>query len=329
MAFTCSKHEHADKIFNLRGPVRSDKWQSNERPLDPKPQPHHRLVKGSDSTGNYYDVKLYHTIMARFYEPKVEDGKRIERKLYMGHSSQTSRKFMWEVLNVSVNANTGQYRFGLPHETPRDEIIVVPVYTKAFMHTEDGTPFSLDAVLVDGVLDVSRSAHTPHHRLVADNNVRQHKRNVVAKFDPYITLALMRMEEFKDSCKLDSNYGYAFGGEGFNREYFIALREMWNEDMPHQNAIDDFFRMCQKAYDVIASKRGYAQKGFNMPYRWRTANGSDSTVDELDNPITTDDLKRAIIDRIHKYVGSNDHKKPQEVPQFARLKDYPMSNIHV
>lgn len=329
MPYTCRNYEEAQAIFNSRVAVRSNKWAPNERPLEPKPRSEHRLIQGETSYGKYFDLKLYATVMARFYEPKVEDGKTVERRLYMGHPSQTSRKFMWETTHFSVGMNWCRDASG----GRSDDSIIMPIYTKHFMQDEDSTRFSLDAYLVDGVLDTTRSSHTPHHRLVADNDVRKHKQRVVQLFEPYILLALMRMPEFKENCKIDSNLGHAFGGEGFMRDYYLSMRDMWDalqkEEMPRQDAVNTFFRMCQKAYDVMASKRGNKQKDFVMGNRWYTQNRVTSTVDALEKPIDTKDFRRAIVDRIQNYVGSNNLRKLQEIRQFPTKAEYPVSNIHV
>jgi len=322
MAYVCRNYHEAEHLFEDRGPVRSSKWQPNERPLDPKPVAHHRLIEGSNEYGKYFDVKLYQTIMARFYEPKVEDGKRVERRLYMGHSSQTSKQFMYHTLRVDVGAN----RQRDSDDMYSDESIIMPIYTEHFMK-DDGVPFSLDSYWVDGVLDPARSRHTPHYRLVADKDVRQHKIKVAAHFEPYIMLAQMRMPEFRASCTLDYKYGRAFGGEGFNRAFYMAVQELWTDPEPQQQDIDVFFAMCQTAYDIIASKRGSNQEDFTMGGSWYSRNQTANTVDDLKKPIEMVEFRRAILDRIHKYVGSNSLKKPEEVKQFPKNSEYPRSNI--
>ena len=325
MAYVCRNYEEAVGTFAMRVAVRSSKWQPNERPLDHKPVSHHRLIEGSNSYGKYFDVKLYQTVMARFYEPKVEDGKRVERRLYMGHSSQTSKQFMYHTLRVDVGAN----RQRDSDDMYTDESIIMPIYTEHFMKDE-GVPFSLDSYWVDGVLDPTRSRHTPHYRLVADKDVRQFKVKVAAHFEPYIMLAQMRMPEFKASCDISYRLGQKFGGEGYNRAYYMAIQEMWTDPEPRQQDIDVFFEMCQKAYDIIASKRGMEQSDFQVGGSWysRQNGNKNSTVDELAKPIEMAEFRRAILDRIHKYVGSNSMKKPEEVKQFPKHSEYPRSNIH-
>jgi hypothetical protein len=210
-----------------------------------------------------------------------------------------------------------------------DDRTIMPIYTKHFMVDEDNTPFSLDAVFVDGKLDTAESEHTKHYRLVADTDVRKYKAKVAAHFEPYIMLAQMRMPEFKAECNLDYKYGQAFGGEGYNRAYYMAIQEMWNDPEPRQQDIDVFFEMCQSAYNIIASKRGADQEGFQMKGSWYTRNTTtDHTVDDLKKPIEMVEFRRAILDRIQKYVGSNSLKKPEEVKQFPINSEYPRSNIH-
>jgi hypothetical protein len=189
-------------------------------------------------------------------------------------------------------------------------------------------PFSLDAFYVDGVFAPDHSHHTPHYRLVADKDVRQFKQRVAAHFEPYIMLAQMRMPEFKAECKLDYRLGQAFGGEGFNRAYYMAIQEMWTDPEPRQQDIDVFFEMCQKAYDIIASKRGMEQADFHIQGSWYTRSQTPSSIDDLAKPIEMVEFRRAILDRIQKYVGSNSLKKPEEVRQFPKHSEYPRSNIH-
>ena len=325
MAYVCKNYDEAVGTFAFRKAVRSSAWKPNERPLDPKPRSEHKLIEGSNEYGKYFDVKLYQTVMARFYEPKVVDGKRVERRLYMGHNSQTSRQFMHYTLRVDLGVNNQRDSEGLYS----DESIIMPIYAKHFMHDEDNTPFSLDAVFVDGVLDTVQSEHTKHYRLVADKDVRQFKAKVAAHFEPYIMLAQMRMPEFKAECKLDYKYGQAFGGEGYNRAYYMAIQEMWNNPEPVQQDIDVFFEMCQSAYNIIASKRGADQEDFQIAGSWYNRNTStDNSVDDLKKPIEMGEFRRAILDRIQKYVGSNSLKKPEEVKQFPKNSEYPRSNIH-
>ena len=75
------QYDHADEFFNkTKKPPRSKKYAENERPLGSVPASHYKIIKGE----NYYDIKLYSTIMARYYAPDADGG---QRRLYMGHYS--------------------------------------------------------------------------------------------------------------------------------------------------------------------------------------------------------------------------------------------------
>lgn len=308
-------YNDAVKAFYVRGPVRSMAWGNNERPLD-RLYKHKKIVWYNDNQETYYDIVFHKTVMARFYKPIVDDmNVEHERRLYLGHPSLTSRKFMWEVLG-----HFGQLggAHGIPDGT------VAPIYNKYFMREGDAH-FSADLMFVDGKLDVSRSKHTPHYRIVSSKDDRQRRAYIVSKMEVYINLALMRMPEFAAEASLSRKLGRTFGGEGYVHEYSQAMRPML-ADAPIDGAddVETFFHMCQMAYNTIASKRGMEQRDFKMG-SWRGSN--IDPVSKLDKPITTDEFRRAIVERIYKYAGVKQGTKRVELSQFPQRKDYPRTNI--
>jgi len=310
-------YNDAVKAFNVRGPVRSSAWGNNERPLD-KTYKHKKIVWYNDNQTDYYDIVLHKTVMARFYKPIVCDMNiEHERRLYTSHPSQTSRKFMWEILG-----HFGQ--LGGTHGIP--DGVVAPIYNKDFMRASAGVAgFSADFMFMDGKLDVSRSKHTPHYRTVSSKEDKQKRADVVRRMDVYINLAIMRMPEFEAAVTLSRKLGQTFGGEGYVHEYAQAMRPMMADDpIDGADDVESFFQMCQMAYNTIASKRGMEQQGFDMG-NWR---GSPADpISKLKNPITTDEFRRAIIERIYKYAGVKQGSKRVELSQFPQRKDYPRTNI--
>lgn len=308
-------YNDAIKAFNVRGPVRSSAWGNNERPLD-RLYKHKKIVWHNDNQETYYDIVLNKTVMARFYKPIVCDmNVEHERRLYLGHPSLTSRKFMWEILG-----HGGQLRY----HGGADENMVVPIYSKHFGR-EGAAYFSADLMFADGKLDVSRSKHTPHYRTISSKEDKQKRADVVRRMDVYINLAVLRMPEFEAEASLSRRLGNAFGGEGYVHKYAQAMHPMMS-DQPIDGADDvaTFFQMCQIAYDTIASKRGMEQPGFDMG-SWR---GSHiDPISKLERPITTDEFRRAIIERVYKYAGVKQGSKRVELSQFPQRKDYPRTNI--
>ena len=72
-------------------------WGDNERPLGEGRQHHYRIEQRYG--GDWYDVILYKTTMARFYAPNTAGETRI---CYNGDSRNTSTCFMYQVLDVGT-----------------------------------------------------------------------------------------------------------------------------------------------------------------------------------------------------------------------------------
>jgi len=304
-------YNDAIKAFNVRGPVRSSAWGNNERPLD-KTYKHKKLIQHE----GHFDVVFHKTVMARFYKPVVCDmNVEHERRLYLGHSSLTSRKFMWDVLG-----HFGQ--LGGMHGIP--DGMVAPVYNKYFGREGD-VYFSADLMFMDGKLDVSRSKHTPHYRTISSKEDKLKRADVLRRMDVYINLAVLRMPDFEAEASLSRRLGRPFGGEGYVHEYAQAMRPMMADNpIEGTDDVESFFHMCQMAYNTIASKRGMEQPDFEMG-GWGGSNADP--ISKLKNPITTDEFRRAIIERIYKYAGVKQGSKRVEIPQFPQRKDYPRTNV--
>lgn len=306
-------YTEATAVFNKRGAVRSKKWAENERPLY-KTYHHYRLVKHPE----YYDVVLYHTVMARYYEPTIVDGKKHERRLYMGDNSVTSRDFMYHVLGVSRSHTT---------ELADGTMVVAPIYNRSSLHN-DGESFSADFIFVDGFLDPAQSVHTPHHKMVSGNDDKTARAEILKRFDNFIMLAQMRLPEFVASAELSRGKGRPWGNGMQIYHYREAVEAIAHHDSPPQSMVDDFFAMCQDAVNVLASKRAYAQENFTLAYSWHSNNPNNDSIDKLDKPITAEDLRKAVSTRILKALDLDKKSVKQTIPQFVVEKDYPRSNVH-
>ena len=306
-------YTEATAVFNKRGKVRSSRWAENERPLY-KTYHHYRLVKHPE----YYNVVLYHTVMARYYEPTIVDGKKHERRLYMGDNSVTSKDFMYHVLGVSRSHTT---------ELADGTRVVAPIYNRASLNN-DGDSFSADFIFVDGFLDPAQSVHTPHHKLVSGNDDKAARAEVLKRLDNLIMLAQMRLPEFVASAELSMNSGRPWGGGMSTWQYSDCISVIAHNEAPDQKAIDAFFKMCQDAVDVLASKRAYAQKDFTLAYSWHNNAPNNDSIDKLDKPITAEDLRKAVSTRILKALDLDKKSIKQTIPQFVVEKDYPRSKVH-
>jgi hypothetical protein len=308
-------HSYADaeKVFNQRGAVRSKRWAEHERPLY-KTYYHYRVAKYD----NHFDIILYSTVMARYYVPTLVDSRVHERRLYMGDNSITSKDFMHYVLGKNSWKRVENSQLGE---------VIAPVYNKSFMYDND-TPFSADFMYVDGVLDTTKSSHTPHHRMVSGNEDKVARAEVLKKFDNYLMLVQMRLPEFTAEATLSDRLGRPWAGGSVSEYDSRKCVGKIADDSATSDDIHEFFEMCQDAFNVLASKRAYKQKDFTLQSRWHTPSAPIDGIEKLEKQITADEVRKAVSTRILKALDLDKKSIKQTIPQFVVEKDYPRSNVN-
>jgi hypothetical protein len=303
-----TSYNSAHAYFEGRAkPPRSKNYAINERPLASVSHPHYKIIKHD----NYYDIRLYSTIMARYYAPDADGGL---RQLYMGHNSMTSRSFMWQVLGVG-NVNDTQ--------SDKGEVIL-PVYSRSSIEDKDGMLFSLDAYFKDNKLITSKSSHTPHYKFLSNTADKSERAQKKANLANFVMLATMRLPDYKDNVDLDYRTGKPFGEYTFVAHAKQAVDAVINGEPTEEN-INTFFKVGQTVYDMLASKRAYEQNDFNLN-TWR---GPKSTIDDLAKPVTESDFSEAMTKRCLVIAGAYKRSERIEIPQFVAVGDYPRSNVHV
>jgi hypothetical protein len=234
--------EAAHSTFNnTKKPVtRNGAWCDSQRPLKDSRSHHYRIERGND--GEYYDVCLHQTVMARYYKPTAE-GRHV---LYTGHPSNMSKQFMRHVLNVRhYNERT----------TTDGRRVAVPIAHKRYL-IDKGAEFSTKLWLVDRhLIDVDKSVHTPHytHRMSADDKAT-HKQTR-ANMEPYVTLACMRIPEFLERVNIDYDLLEPFKGVEINWSDRRVLERIAQgmPDIP-QAEINEFMDLAENLYDYEATK---------------------------------------------------------------------------
>jgi hypothetical protein len=310
-------YEQAEKYFAERpAHTRCRAWNSNERCLKERASGNHHYRLERHDDGAYYDVCLYQQVMGRFYRPD-ETGQR--RVLYSGHSSMTSKSFMWRVLHTWATKSM---------TTSDGREVVAPIYENNTFY-DLGERFSLDMVLdAQGNVITNKSRHTPHytHKSSAEDKARRVR--IKQRFSNLIMLAQLRIPEFADNCMPMHDKGRPFGGNKPRYDERMAIESIWEDgEELHQHEIDLFFEMCQNVYDTLVSKRGYEQASFRLGYRYMMTGQTQSTPADLDKPVTEKDLEKAILNRVYKLVGANDKSEAVEQPQFMDKDAYPSSSI--
>lgn len=314
---TIWNYAEADKFYNSKpAHTRCKGWQSHERCLKQRPSGNRHYRIEQHDNGEYYDIILYSTVMARFYKPDDAGHSRI---LYAGHSSVTSQSFMHRVLSVWSGRR-------LP--TTDGRTVVAPIYNDNQLN-DKGELFSLD-ITVDSEykLIVDKSQHTPHYTHKSNATDRAFRKAIKERFASYIMLAQMRMPEFANECVPTHTAGRPFGGGDTSFNERMAVESMWSDAEHEEHWINHFFDLCQDAYTTIASKRGYEQDNFKLSHRWYTPQGfQPSPVSDLEKPVTEKDLEKAVLNRLYKILGANRKSEAVPQPQFMEDNAYPRSSI--
>lgn len=307
----------AEKHFNdTKEHKRCKGWQSHERCLKTRASGnrHYRIEKHND--GEYYDVCLYQTVMARYYRPDADGNQRV---LYAGHSSVTSSSFQSGVLGVWDRSR---------RTTTTGKEVVVPLYCNNIFY-DHGDKFTADLTFDASFrLIVEKSKHAPHftHKSSAEDKAR--RKRIKEKFSSLIMLAQMRMPEFADNCMPTHDKGRPFGGGHLSYNERMAVESIWEGgDELEQHWVDYFFDLCQEVYDTLVAKRGYEQGSFHLTYRYAQPNQTHSKPSDLEKPITEKCLEKAILNKVFKLVGANGGTEAVEQPQFMEHGDYPRTTI--
>lgn len=316
---TISNYTQARKYWDKTKKPRTAKWADNQRPLKDARSLHYRIE--TDNPDQYFDICLYGTTMGRLYAPDAEGN---ERRLYRGVDTTTSHKFMFDVL----------LRRSYTHTTDGRNA-TAPVYNTPFLKLmeEPSKDFSADYWFTpDNKLIVEKSRHTRHWRKVSDENDKAIRVQMRTRWEPFLMLAAFRMPEFINEIALSNSLGRAFGGYVPNWETKKLLKEMdaalQLDQMPTDAQASNFFTMCQKVFNVLASKRAAKQDDFKLSSYWQKPEDC-SKYEELERTVTADDLSKSVLNKLQEVLELNKRSKWVELPQFMNYEDYPRSNVFV
>jgi len=288
-------------------PPRSRKWHSSQRPLKDTSSYHYRIEKQAD----YYDLVLYHTVMARFHHPDAEGN---ELREYQGDGSQTSKGFMWNVLGVDelnkVRASSG-------------EELIMPIRTRAL---EPGMPFSVQAWFTpSNALMVAKSRHTRIYRKVSSPDDKKARAEARKLFDPLLTLAAMQIPQFTERVAFERSMGQIFRGIHLYTPQVNTLRDLRKSLVlgiqPADGEVETFMDLAESVFDSIASRRA-VEKGF---LQW--GNRQDPTFADIE-PITEAQLIQSVWAKVQEALRLNRTNGYVEYPQFPRREQLVLSNIH-
>lgn len=291
---TINDFESAHKWFTKtpKPVTRKGQWNDNQRPLKDTRSHHYRIEQGRG--GEYYDVMLYTTAMARFYAP-TPDGRRV---MYTSHNSNTSKQFMRNVTRHST----------LMHmDTIDGETVAVPVSYKDSIY-EGGAGFSASLWLDNnGRLVVEQSAHTPMYTHKVGKGDKETRNHIKGLCEPYITLACMRMNDWRRVEYVNEDLLRPFkGGVEVLFSEREAIRRMTNGETLSQDLINAFMGLAEKVYDYEATKLYY-----------KALHNSEQPVTEK---VLADGLWRVIV---RETPALRRRSEAVPLPKFMNIMDFP------
>ena len=303
---------HWDKTPEAK---RSKKWETYQRPLRNTQQKHYRLE--ANNPDEYIDVKLYQTTMARYYKP---DNHGVQRRLYMGHHTLTSRKFMYDVIGVSGAEHTVTLVNG--------ERVHAPIYDARLADLPGGIMCSAEFYFDrDNRLIPAMSRHTRHWQVVATADDKARLKEIRTAWAPYLDLMMYRLPEFEAEVQLNYRQGRPFSGSYIPYDDSALLvdmnKRMFREQTPSEDQINALVRLSQTVFNGLASKRGYDQKGFQLTHPWSYNNTKPDGYSALEKPVTAHDLRKSVSNKLEQILSAKRRSGYAEIPQFVALGSMP------
>ncbi len=307
-------YEEADKLYTKTPTPRTRSrgryiWSDHQRPLGTNRQWHYRVERHDN--GEYYDVCLYHTVMARYYKP-TDEGRRV---LLRGHGSTTSKQFMSNVLAV---------RDGVVLTTDGGEKVVVPLPSNTRIK-DVGDNFDASLWLDNNnMLVTSMSEHTPMYRSVRTKHDRENRAQARKIFEPYVTLAVIDMHQWQNDYAADYYLSKPFSSVSLsftttNSIKAVASAHMQGE-IPREEDVQGIINLRVAAFLPLLSKRARAE--------YRTTHHRVSIYcADLASPPSQQDVAKSMMRIIMKSLGLEARTGYEPLPQFMKAEDYPRSNV--
>lgn len=226
--FSVPTYEACEKHFERTPRPRGARWHEFQRPLGNNRQLHYRIEQGKD----YYDVCLYHTVMARFFKPLANGDRRV---LYEADRRVTSKQFMWYILNVGDETVSCTTTYGSK--------VRVPI---GFSLSETDLWFD-----TDNRLDVERSKHPQVYRYVASEEVKAWRRVVKRNLDTLLMLFETQLPMYQANGFTAAHGRWRHPGKPFEGVEYYGLRRQFSSgyafDAPEHNKIE----LLREAYEAV------------------------------------------------------------------------------
>ena len=302
----------ADLFNNTKKPPRSKKYSEAQRPL--RRVSESWLMLQADNHSFVYIINGVE--VARFFEPNEQGEYEVAvRGLY----NTNDINLMWRF--------TGLFN-GMNLTTTLGDTVKIPLNPRYKDQDKEFSAFltfnSSDQLVVE------KSWHADIYRLESTTDDKQKRKDIKTELDAYVTLQLFKLPTLKENCQPSDSMGRPFGES--NLSYAVqssmtsALRSL-PLPLESQSFMESFDKVAQDCFDMLVSKKVYAEQDGNLFYKARgywggSSNPSDRAdaqeqIDDIADAVTPEEFKKSLIARLMGFAGLSKGSQSVALPQFA------------
>lgn len=325
-------YETAERLFNTIKPVITrtrQAWATDERPLyDGAARAQNkrfRLRKNSTLQGKCYDVILYQTVIARYYEPTINsDGRKRREILYNAYNSPTTHAFMLHVLNHSWRhqelATTGS-------------TVMVPTAPSRSSHRfwDGDTTFTLRRVLVETApgtndfrIDTAQSFHVPFYTHASSKEDKAKRKALRQRLEVLMDLITMRLPQMEADAEVSYRYSRPFYSAFSIKHLLWSMRGLTDLEVPLDDAmtteaLESLMHIAQQFYNKLASVRARREHGYGA---------FSNKNNTLENPVTEADIRKVVLRQLLQASGAMQRTDKKLLPMWADPSAWPNKGVH-
>ena len=303
--------EVADLFLKTKKPPRSKKYAENQRPLRRVSEAWLMLQKDAHS----FVYKINGAEVARFFEPNEQGEYEVAvRGLYNTNDINLMYRF------------TGLFN-GMTLATTLGDMVKVPLNPRYKDQDKEFSAFltfnSSDQLVVE------KSWHADIYRLESTADDKQKRKDIKTELDAYVTLQLFKLPTLKENCQPSDSMGRPFGES--NLSYAVqssmtsALRSL-PLPLESQSFMESFDKVAQDCFDMLVSKKVYAEQDGNLFYYargyWGTKDPSkqadaNEKIEDITDAVTPEEFKKSLIARLMGFAGLSKGSQSVALPQFT------------
>lgn len=301
----------ANLFEKTKKPPRSKKYNEAQRPLRRVSESH--LMLQADNHSFVYIINGVE--VARFFEPNEQGEYEVAvRGLY----NTNDIHLMWKF--------TGLFN-GMGFTTTTGDTVKVPLNPRYKDQDKEFSAFltfnSSDQLVVE------KSWHADIYRLESTADDKQKRKDIKTELDAYVTLQLFKLPTLKENCQPTDSMGRPFGESNLGYGVQDTMRDALKHlplPLESQSFMETFDKVAQDCFDMLVSKKVYANSGENLFYKVRGYYGGNNPsdkadaqekIDDITDSVTPEEFKKSLITRLMGFAGLSKGTRSVALPQFA------------